>query len=152
MRTLILLVLVTVFYASYNLLIKASSNHAGQEVGSPILATISLQLAALSVSIVYLLHLSRQELTLTLPIKAYAWAIGAGLCIGLAEILYFYLFRGFDGEKVMHASSAVPFIVGGTIAITVVVSIVVFGESLNRGQWAGVGLAFASMLVLAINS
>ena len=152
MRSLILLALVTVFYASYNLLVKASSNHAGQEVSTPILATISLQVSALCVSLAYLLYLFRHGTELALPGKAYLWAMGAGLCIGLAEILYFYLFRGFEGERPIQASSAIPFIVGGTIVITVVVSILVFGESLNRGQWAGVALAFAGMLVLAVNS
>ena len=152
MRTLLLLVLITVFYASYNLLVKVSSNHAGQDASSPILATLSLQVAALSVSLAYLLYLTRQGSNLMLPGKAYLWAMAAGLCIGLAEILYFYLFRGIDGEKALNASSAIPFIVGGTIVITVVISVFVFGESLNKGQWAGVALAFAGMFVIALNS
>ena len=152
MRTIVLLVLVTICYAAYNLLVKASTNSSGSITTAPILATIALQATALTVSIVYLIHLTRENVSVALPAKAFFWAMGAGLCIGLAEIMYFYLFRGFPGEKGMEASAAIPFIVGGTIAIAVAVSILVFGESLKPMQWAGVSMAFAGMIILALSS
>ena len=151
MQTLVLLLLVTACYAAYNLLVKVSSGHS-LGAASPVTATISLQVAALSVSLVYLVFLMRQPINLALPARAYLWAIAAGICIGLAEVRYFYLFRGIGGEKPIAASTAVPFVVGGTIAIVIAVSSFIFREVLNTGQWIGVVLTFAGMSVLALSS
>ncbi len=104
------------------------------------------------VSILYVIYLTRQGVSLALPVKAYAWGAAAGLFIGTAEVLYFYLFRGFENEPTMAASTAIPFIVGGTIVIAVAVSTLILDETLNTGQWAGVALAFAGMIILALNS
>ncbi|MXZ80271.1 MAG: EamA family transporter [Gammaproteobacteria bacterium] len=153
MKTLAVLALITFCYAGYNLFIKVSMSHAESTAISPIIATICLQASALAVSILYLLSLVRDSVALAdLPFRAYAWAIGAGICIGIAEILYFYLFRGFAGEAKIEASTAIPFIVGGTIVIAVVVSVFLFGESLSPIQWIGTALALAGMLVLAASS
>lgn len=151
MQTLVLLFLVTACYAAYNLLVKVSSGHSIGNA-SPVTATISLQISALSVSLVYLFFLARQPISLVLPARAYLWAIAAGICIGLAEVMYFYLFRGVGGEKPIAASTAVPIVVGGTIAIVIAVSSFVFREILNPGQWIGIGLTFAGMFVLAVSS
>jgi len=152
MRTLILLILITLCYSAYNLLVKISSSHIGSVSTPPIVATIFLQSSALTISVVYFLYLTRQETSLALPAKAYVWAIAGGICIGIAEILYFYLFRGFSDDSPVAASSAIPFIVGGTIVIAVAVSHFVFREALNNGQWIGIALAFLGMMVLAFNS
>lgn len=151
MQTLVLLLLITACYAAYNLLVKVSSGYSDATT-TPIMATISLQLAALSVSLIYLLYLARQPLSIVLPGRAYAWAVAAGICIGLAEVMYFYLFRGVAGEKSIAASTAIPFVVGGTIVIVLAISSFVFRETLNSGQWIGVGLTFAGMSMLVIST
>lgn len=151
MQTLVLLLLITTCYAAYNLLVKVSSGYSDATT-TPIMATISLQLAALSVSLIYLLYLARQPLSIVLPGRAYAWAVAAGICIGLAEVMYFYLFRGVAGEKSIAASTAIPFVVGGTIVIVLAISSFLFRETLNSGQWIGVGLTFAGMSMLVISS
>ena len=72
-------------------------------------------------NILYPLSLARNSVALAdLPIRTYAWAVGAGICISIAEILYFYMFQGFAGEARIEASRAIPFIVGGTIVTSVV--------------------------------
>ena len=152
MKTLLLLALVTLCYASYNLLVKVSSSHVPSPDLPPILATIGLQLAALSVSLVYLAYLLKAGVEVTLPGRVYGWAIAAGLCIGAAEVMYFYLFRGFDGDSPVAASIAIPFIVGGTIVIAVAVSHFIFRETLTAWQWLGVGLAFSGMVILATST
>ena len=151
MRTLILLILITICYAGYNLLVKVSGSHTGSVNIAPILATMALQATALGVSVVYLLYLTQQNVNVALPGKAFKWAVGAGVCIGLAEILYFYLFRGFAEDKPVSGSIAIPFIVGGTIVISVLVSVLVFGETLKPVQWLGVILAFSGMILLAFS-
>ena len=152
MKTLLLLALVTMCYAAYNLLVRMSSSHVPSAELPPILATIGLQLAALSVSLVYLTYLLRSGVSVALPGRVFGWAIAAGLCIGAAEVMYFYLFRGFADESPVAASVAIPFIVGGTIVIAVAVSHFLFRETLAPWQWVGVALAFLGMVILAASS
>ena len=52
-----LLLLITLFYAGYNLFVKASGGHAGGNVTTTILATISLQTVALVVSLMFAAYL-----------------------------------------------------------------------------------------------
>ena len=150
MYTLILLTLITVCYAAYNLLVKVSGSHAG--VSAPIFATIGLQLAALAVSLVYLVVLVRQGAAVALPPRALLFGVAAGCCIGAAEVMYFYLFRGFAGEPGMPAGVAIPVIVGGTIVISMLVAGTVFGETFAPAQWAGIVLTLAGMLLLALGA
>jgi len=148
LTTVTLLLLITLCYAAYNLLIKVSGN-ASDALTSPLLATISLQIAALSVSFCYLIYLWRTNAAISLPAKAYPWAIAAGVCIGLAEIMYFYLFRESATGKSIAANVAIPLIVGGTIVGVVSLSWVLFGERLSWVQWGGVSLALAGLFLLA---
>ena len=133
-----LLLAITALYAGYNLLVKVSSVHVPASATSTVLATICLQLAALAASVVFALGLiARGGHVLTLSPAAYGWAIAAGLCIGLAEIGYFYLFRGVGGAGPMNASVAVPVIVTGTVVLTVLLSSLWLNESLGAMQVAG---------------
>ena len=150
MYSLILLLLITLCYAGYNLMVKLAGAQAG--AASPILATMALQLVALGVSGVYLAVLWRQGEMLALPTRAFQFAALAGVCIGLAEVMYFYLFRGVAGMPAMPATVAIPVIVGGTIVISVVFAVMVLGERPNPLQWLGVMLAACGMLVLAFGS
>ena len=133
-----LLTAITALYAGYNLLVKVSSNHVPESATSTVLATICLQLAALAASCTFaMLLLARGGHVLKLSPAAYAWAAGAGLCIGLAEIGYFYLFRGVGGAGPVAASVAVPVIVTGTIVLTMLLSWLALRESLGGMQIAG---------------
>ena len=135
---ILLLIAITVLYAGYNLLVKVSSGYVPQAATSTILATICLQLAALAASGTFAaLLLARGGHVLKLSTTAYAWAVGAGLCIGLAEIGYFYLFRGVGGTGPVAASVAVPVIVTGTVVLTMLLSSFALKESLGAMQIAG---------------
>ena len=138
---LVLLSLVTVLYAGYNLLINISSSHVPIDTSSTILATITLQVAALLVSCVFAAGLVLRGTTdLALPSTALIWAALAGLCIGTAEIGYFYLFRGGLNHDAVAASIAIPAIVGGTVLLTILVAWLFLQESMN---WMKVFGAFA---------
>ena len=148
MISIILLTATTVLYAGYNLLVKQSAHVAGTIATTTITATIALQVAALSTSIVFALLLKTQGgHTMSLPLPTYLWAIGAGICIGIAEILYFYLFAGINGLPAMPASIVIPTVVAGTVILTLLVSTVLFGEKLNGFQILG-GLMIAGGIVL----
>ena len=77
MTSLTLLILITVCYAAYNLMVKVSGGLAG--AASPILATIGLQLAALGVSLVYLILTLRSGISVAVPTRALFYAMAAGL-------------------------------------------------------------------------
>ncbi len=149
MAGLLLLVTVTALYAGYNLLIKVSVSHVPVAATSTIVATIFLQLAALTTSIVFLsVAVIRGGQVLQLSSAAYIWAAAAGLCIGGAEIAYFYLFRGLGTSGPMAANVVIPTVVSGTIVITAIAAYVVFRESLAPMQLAGMGCIILGMLLL----
>jgi len=121
MAGLILLAAVTVFYAGYNVFIKLSGAQVPASATTTILATISIQLAALFTSGVFLTILMvGGGQVLSLSTGTYFWAAIAGLCIGGAEIGYLYLFGGVGLTKPMDASVVIPTIVSGTIVIAMI--------------------------------
>ena len=135
---IVLLIAVTTLYSGYNLLVKVSSNYVPESATSTVLATICLQLAALAASCTFAFALlAHGGHVLKLSASTYAWAAGAGLCIGLAEIGYFYLFRGVGGTGPVAASVAVPIIVTGTVVLTMLFSFFALKESLGAMQVAG---------------
>ena len=143
-----LLVAVTVLYAGYNVLIKVSGNQVPSTATTTIVATIFLQIAALAVSLVFLGILSlKGGHSFQLNTATYLWAVLAGLCIGLAEIGYFYLFGSLSGTKPMQASTAIPVIVSGTIVIALVFSVLVLNERPAWSQILGCVLIVAGIVV-----
>ena len=149
---LILLLLITFLYAGYNLLIKVSSSYVPLEASSTILATIALQIAALLVSCLFAAALMvRGATALALPSSAYLWAVLAGLCIGTAEIAYFYLFRGIASVPPMSANVAIPFIVSGTIVVTVIIAWLLFREPMTWQKVLGTVLIVSGVATIYLD-
>ena len=149
MTGLVLLVTVTVLYSGYNLLIKVSASQIPEAATTTIAATICLQVAALATSLVFVSIAAirgGQEFQLTWG--AYGWAAAAGLCIGGAEIAYFYLFGGLGSGTPMAANMVIPTVVSGTIVITVIAAYFVFGETLALTQVTGVACIVLGLLLL----
>lgn len=133
-----LLLLVTVFYAGYNLLIKLSGAAVPPTATTTIVATLCLQLAALSTSLVFGAVLyAHGGHEFRLPSGALLWAVLAGVAIGAAEIGYFYLFGGIGAIRPIAANVAIPIVVSGTIVITMLTSWLVFGEAMGWRQVIG---------------
>lgn len=149
MVSLLLLITATVLYAGYNLFIKVSGSHVPPEATTIVVGTICLQLAALTTSIVFAsILLVRGGHVFQLSLGTYVWATAAGLCIGGAEIAYFYLFGGIGVEKPMAASIAIPTIVSGTIIITMVAAAFLLNESLSWGQLIGGACIILGILIM----
>ena len=149
--SLLLLITITTLYAAYNLLIKASTDLVPVTSTSTILATIALQISALAISSVFAIGLLlRGGQTLSLPLGAYVWAAAAGLCIGAAEIGYFYLFRGSFGSAPMPANLAIPSIVAGTIIIALLASWLFLREPISGMQLLGVALVVTGIVVMFV--
>jgi drug/metabolite transporter (DMT)-like permease len=141
-----LLAAVTILYAGYNLLIKVSGTYVPAAATTTILATISVQLAALLTSALFLGVLAlRGGQVFALSPGSYFWAVLAGLCIGSAEIGYFYLFGGVGLARPMAAAVAIPTIVSGTVVIALLFSALVLGEKIAWNQIAG-----GTLIVLGI--
>ena len=147
--SVLLLVVVTLLYAGYNLLVKVSSTYVPSAATSTVLATILLQLAALGASLTFASFLlMRGGHVLKLSTPAYSWALGAGLCIGMAEIAYFYLFRGVGDSGPVAANVAIPIIVSGTVAVTALVSYFVLNEGFGPLQIVGTGLVIGGVALI----
>ncbi len=143
-----LLILVTVLYAGYNLLVKVSGNHVLSTATTTVMAAICLQLAALLVSLIFLgLLIVKGGHSFQLGGATYVWAGLAGLCIGLAEIGYFYLFGNLAGSKSMDASTAIPVIVSGTIMIAMLFSVLILNEKIGWHQILGCLLIVCGIIV-----
>lgn len=144
-----LLAAVTLLYAGYNLLIKLSGAHVPASATTTVLATLCLQLAALSTSLLFLGVLAMQGgHVFALAPRAYVWAVLAGVCIGAAEIGYFYLFGGVGLDRPMRAGVAIPVIVAGTVAIAAVASAVLFSEAFGWRQAAGTAMVAAGIVLI----
>lgn len=145
----LLLISVTVLYSGYNLLIKVSASHVPEAATTTILATISLQLAALATSLIFCSFSAiRAGQVLQLTWGVYGWAAAAGFCIGAAEIAYFYLFGGTTSGPSMAANVVIPTVVSGTVVITVLVAYVLFKETLSPPQLIGVACIILGLILL----
>lgn len=150
MTTMVLLVAATVLYAGYNVLVKASGTVVPLTAQTTVLATICLQLAALGTSSVFAFILwNRGVVNFSVGTPALMWAVGAGICIGGAEIAYLYLFGGVGGLKPMPASLAILIIVSGSILLALFASALFFSEVLGWRQFAGSALIIAGIAVLS---
>lgn len=149
MSPLVILAIVTVSYAGYNILIKQSGAVSPETATTSILATMVLQTAAFSVSLIFLTFLTIQGgQSFRLSTPTYFWAVLAGLCIGTAEIGYFYLFGGHGGVPAMRATVAIPTIVCGTIVLTMIAGYFFFKEAMGWPQFAGAGLVAVGIALL----
>lgn len=153
MSAIILLMATTLLYAGYNIFIKVSSGHVPAGAYSTITATICLQISALVISLLFLaVQKQHTDASLVLSTRTYLWAIAAGLCIGGAEIAYFYLFAGLGHDKPMAANIAIPVVVSGTIVLSLIAGGIVFKETLGWPQLLGAGMIMAGISVLFIRA
>lgn len=150
MATIVLLIAATVLYAGYNVLVKASGVAVLPSAQTTVVATICLQLAALGTSSLFALMMwNRGIVNFTVGAPAVMWAVGAGVCIGGAEIAYLYLFGGVGGFKPLPASLAIPVIVSGSIILALFASALFFSETLGWRQIGGSVLIIAGIALLS---
>jgi len=152
MISLGLLIAVTILYAGYNLFIKISGGLVPSTATTTVAATICLQLAALSTSVLFLsVLILRGGHVFALSTGSYLWAVIAGLCIGGAEIGYLYLFGGVGISKPMPASIAIPVIVSGTIVISLLFSYFALKEVIAWNQLLGCAFIVFGIIFLFAN-
>jgi len=144
-----LLTVVTLAYAGYNLFVKVSGEHMPKEATTTVLATYCLQMGAMVSTTVFLVFLTIQGgHTMRLSGAAYGYALIGGLCIGIAEVCYFYIFGGIGNIKPLPANLVIPTVVTGTIVITLIVSFVIFKERLTWLQLFGAAMIVGGIAVM----
>jgi len=149
--SILLLIVVTLLYAGYNIFIKISGTYIPDSANTPVLATICLQAGALAVSLVFMLGMSfHGGFTFKLTGNAYLFATASGVSVGLGSYGYFFLFSGFAGAKPMEASVAIPTVVSGTIVISILVSALVLKEAVRWTQLLGVAFILTGIVLLFI--
>ncbi len=78
--------------------------------------------------------------------------MSAGLCIGGAEIAYFYLFGGIGVTKPMAANIAIPTIVSGTIVIAMLFSYLVLKEPMAWNQLLRSGCIVLGIIIFFLKN
>lgn len=139
MHWLIPLVLAALFLGLYNFFIKLSAGHIHQIAGAVI-----LQVVAFLVGGVVLAWLKLRGTPLEVSSRGVAFAVLAGVAVGLAEISAFY---GFS--KGVSASVGIPIMVGGTVLVGVLLGLVVLREQLTLWQGLGVLLILVGIVLAA---
>lgn len=148
---ILLLVAVSVLYAGYNVLIKMAGNNIPKTASTPVLASLCLQVGALSVSFALLSGMAISgNFNMQLTRKAYIYAGLAGVFVGLGGYGYFHLFSGFGLFKPMEASVAIPVVVCSTIVISMIVSAIILKESIRWTQLIGAALILSGIVMLFI--
>lgn len=128
MKGIFLAVLAGVLFGLYNYTIKVSSNQIHEILGAVILQGVALLLGLL-----VLLYFKWNRITLEIEHGGLKYAIAAGIFVGLAEIVSFYVFS--QGVK---ASTGITIIVGVTIITGVLLGVAISKESLNLQQFLGI--------------
>ncbi|MDG1482528.1 MAG: EamA family transporter [Myxococcota bacterium] len=130
--------LIAIALGGYHVLLKLSSTHIDQVLGAVVLQLVAAVLGG-SVLAAAVCRGQAPEIT---P-RGVGLAAAAGLCVGAAEILSFWLFSAG-----VPASRGVPVVVGGSILVAALLGVLALREPLGLTQWLGVGLIVAGVAVL----
>lgn len=129
-----------VFLGLYNVFIKVSAGHIHQIAGAVILQVVAFVIGASA-----LLYLKVNQTAVPVSSKGIIFAVLAGLSVGLAEVLSFYLF-----SKNSEASRGIPFIVGGSVVVAALAGIFFLKESVTPQKIIAITLITAGTMLLAL--
>lgn len=139
MKAFLFAILAGLLFGLYNYSIKLSSSHINEILGAVVLQAVALILGLLA-----LLYFKGAGLALEWNASGLKYAIAAGVLVGLAEIVSFYVFA--QGIKV---SVGVSVIVGVTVLSGVFLGVVFSKESLDLKQYLGVLFLLTGILLLS---
>ena len=134
-----LALLIAVALGGYHVLLKLSAESIDQALGA-----VVLQLVAATLGGLVLVVLLGRGVSPRVSPRGLWLAAGAGACVGVAEILSFWLF-----STGVPASRGVPVVVGGSILVAAVAGAVLLRERLCPTQWLGIALIVAGVVALA---
>lgn len=129
-------------FGLYNVFIKMGSNRIDQVLGA-----VVLQLVAVLLGAAYLLILRMGGREIESSPSGLGFAVLAGLSVGIAEILTFYVF-----SRGAPASLGSPIIMGGSVLVAGIVGVFLLRESLNLYQWAGIAAVVGGIALLSVGA
>jgi transporter family protein len=118
-------------YALYNIFIKKGSSHI-----NPVMGGVILQLVAATLGCCLLAFLVWKEggaAMITYDTEGIQWAILAGVAVGVAEIVSFFV-----SSLGVQAMQSIPIIIGGSVMFGTVLGAVALHEELSYRGWSGV--------------
>lgn len=134
-----LLLIVAVLMGGYNFFIKTSAGSIHEVVGAVILQTVA---ACLGTAV--LAYLKFQKISdIHATGQGIGFAVAAGVCVGLAEIVSFYAFG-----KEIPVSVGLPIVLGGTILAGVALGMLFLGETFTLKQWLGIVCIIAGIMLI----
>lgn len=132
-------------YALYNIFIKKGSSHI-----NPVLGGVILQLVAAVLGCCLLLFLYIKEggaEVISYDIEGVHWAVLAGLAVGTAEIVSFFV-----SSLGVQAMQSIPIIIGGSVLFGTVLGAVALHEDLSFRGWLGVILISLGISLVGMDS
>jgi transporter family protein len=132
-------------YALYNIFIKKGSSHI-----NPVLGGVILQLVAACLGCCLLGFLVWKEggaAVIDYDMEGIHWAILAGLAVGIAEIVSFFV-----SSLGVQAMQSIPIIIGGSVMFGTVLGAVALHEQLSYRGWLGVLLISLGISLVGLDS
>lgn len=124
-------------YASYNIFIKKASNSIDPLLGGVLLQSVATILGGV-------LWVTKRGSKISRA--GVGWSVLAGIAVGLAEILSFYV-----NSLGVSASQSIPVIIGGSVLIGCVLGAVFLREILGLRGWCGVLLIATGILLVGMD-
>lgn len=132
-------------YALYNIFIKKGSSHI-----NPVLGGVILQLVAAMLGCCLLGFLVVKEggsEVIDYDREGINWAILAGLAVGTAEIVSFFV-----SSLGVQAMQSIPIIIGGSVMFGTVLGAVALREVLSARGWLGVVMISVGISLVGLDS
>lgn len=132
-------------YALYNIFIKKGSSHI-----NPVLGGVILQLVAAALGCGLLLFLVIKDggsEVISFDMEGVQWAILAGLSVGSAEIISFFV-----SSLGVQAMQSIPIIIGGSVMFGTVLGAVALHEELSYRGWMGVVMISLGISLVGLDS
>jgi transporter family protein len=120
-------------YALYNIFIKKGSSHINPVMGGVILQLVAALLGCCLLS--FLVWKEGGAAMITYDNEGIQWAILAGVAVGVAEIVSFFV-----SSLGVQAMQSIPIIIGGSVMFGTVLGAVALHEELSYRGWSGVFL------------
>ncbi len=139
MRWFIFALLTAFSYGAYNFCIKLSSAHIHQVLGAVILQSV-----ALLAGLICLVYLKATNVPVAVTRAGIAYAVLAGLFVGLAEILSFYFL-----SMGVSASRGIAIAIGGSVLVCALLGGTILREELSLWDWGAILLIALGITLLA---
>ena len=133
-------------YALYNIFIKKGSSHINPVLGGVILQLVAALLGCCLLGFLIIKEGGTAEVV-SYDIEGIHWAILAGLAVGSAEIISFFV-----SSLGVQAMQSIPIIIGGSVMFGTVMGAVALHEELSYRGWLGVLLISLGISLVGLDS